>query len=147
MSTDRNVTDQLVTTLEDGRKGFAAGADRLRENGAERLAAVFDTCAAERARFADELTSLASSYGDDIEESGSTLGTLHRGWMTVLDTISGSSIDGVLNAALEGERHTAKHFDEALQADISDDLRSVVVHQATDIGQVRARLEALEAQT
>ena len=145
MSIDRDVTDDLITTLEDGRKGFEAGARRLRENGRVELAEEFESYAAQRAIFVDELSALAGVYGDDVDESGSMLGTVHRGWLTVMDAISGSSVDGVLGAAVEGEQYTADRFLEALDADLSENLRTIVGRQAIEVANARTFVEALHA--
>ena len=68
---------------------------------------------------ATELHKLAQSYGDHIEESGSVAPTLHRGWMSLKDALAGSSPDGVLDAAEQGEDHAIKEYDKALDSDFS----------------------------
>ena len=41
MSTDESVTKDLIQTLEDGKEGFAKGADKLESSSEPQLAATF----------------------------------------------------------------------------------------------------------
>lgn len=143
MSTDYRVTKDLIETLEDGKKGFAEAADKLQETGRPDLAAKFRDFSSQRARFSQELETMAASYGDDIDEDGSLAGTIHRGWMAVKDAISGSDPDGVLDAAEQGEDHAVSEYQKALDADISADLRRVVQHQYTTVKATHDEVRAL----
>lgn len=88
MSNDAAVTKDLIqTSLEDGREGFAKGAEKLAADGEGDLATTFRQHSTERGAFADELQALAAAYGDQIEESGSVAAKLHRGWMSVKDAL------------------------------------------------------------
>jgi uncharacterized protein (TIGR02284 family) len=129
MSTDRSVTNDLIETLEDGRKGFAAAADKLADSDRADLATTFRGYAGQRAEFSAELQKLASAYGDDTDDSGSAAAAVHRGWMSLKDAISGSDPKGVLEAAEQGEDHAVSEYRDALAKDISTDLRVVVERQ------------------
>ena len=142
MSTDQSVTQQLIETLENGRDGYEKGAKKLRDAGQSQLADAFEHYADQRAGFAADLTSIASAYGDGVEESGTMAGVIHRGWMTLKDAASGSSPSGVLDVATEGEKHAVEEFEKALEADVSPDLRSVIQRQLVE---VRAALAAVSA--
>lgn len=133
MSTDETVTKDLVETLEDGREGFAKGAEELESSGNRDVSAVFHRLSEQRAQFATELRGLAQGYGVDVDETGSLAGKLHRGWMSLKDALAGSSADGVLDAAEQGEDHAVGEYDKALQTDISQTLRAVVERQFADI--------------
>jgi uncharacterized protein (TIGR02284 family) len=129
MSTDEKVTKDLIQTLEDGTNGFQSAAEKLRESDRADLATRFAAHSAERAQFADELRTIASAYGDQINESGSVAAAAHRGWMAVKDSISGSSPSGVLDVAEQGEDHAVSEYRKALDEDISPELRSMVERQ------------------
>ncbi len=133
MSTDEEVTKELVETLEDGEKGFAKGAEKLDESDAPELAAAFRQFSAQRATFSAELRALAGAYGDHVEESGTAAAALHRGWMSLKDALTGSDPKGVLDAAEQGEDHAVKEYRKALDADISAGLREVVQRQSVDV--------------
>ena len=132
VSVDATVTKDLIETLEDGREGFAQGAEKLDDSDRE-LAAIFRRFSAQRASFRTELQDLARSYGDRIDESGSVAATLHRGWMSLKDALTGSSPSGVLDAAEQGEDHAVKEYDKALSSELSPELRAVVERQSADV--------------
>ncbi len=133
MSKDAAVTKDLIETLEDGKDGFAKGAEKLAADGSPDVAMTFREFSTQRARFADELGQLAQTYGDDINESGSVAAAVHRGWMSLKDALSGSDPQGVLDAAEQGEDHAVKKFEKALTEDISAGLRTVVERQFSDV--------------
>jgi uncharacterized protein (TIGR02284 family) len=143
MSTDASTTKDLIETLEDGRKGFDAAADKLVDLGRDDLVTKFRAFAQQRAAFSAELEQMAARYGDDIDETGSVAGTAHRGWMAVKDAISGSDPDGVLDAAEQGEDHAVSEYERALANDISADLRAIVTRQFDEVRHVHDEVRAL----
>ena len=142
MSTDEVVVADLVETLEDGREGFAKGADKLATDAPE-IAATFRRFSEQRASFSAELRSMANSYGDDVDQSGSIAAKLHRGWMSLKDALAGSGPDGVLDAAEQGEDHAVKEYQQALDSDLSAELRAVVERQFTDVKAAHDDVRAL----
>lgn len=129
MSTDARITKQIMKTLQNGREGYAKGAEKLDASDASQLATTFRHFSEQRATFYDELAEMARDYGDDLEESGTVAGALHRGWMAVKDMMAGSDPEGVLDAAEQGEDHAVNEYDDALQADLSTELRTVLARQ------------------
>lgn len=145
MSTDEAVTKDLIQTLEDGTDGFAKGAEKLDDSDRPDLAATFRELSEQRAQFSAELRGMASQYGDEIHESGSLTGALHRGWMSLKDVISGSEPDGVLDVAEQGEDHAVSEYEKALGQDISAGLRTVVERQLTDVRAAHDRVRSLRS--
>ncbi len=144
MSTDKNVTEDLIQTLEDGREGFAKGAEKLEDSDATTGVQIFRDLSEQRARFSGELRTLATEYGDQIEESGSITGALHRGWMSLKDALAGSDPDGVYDAAEQGEDHAVSEYQKALDdSDISPRLRTVVERQFVEVQQAHDRVRSL----
>ena len=129
MSNDAKVTKDLMTTLKDGVEGFSSGAEKLTETKQPALASTFRKYADQRAAYYAELEKLAAEYGDDIEPSGSVVASIHRGWMAVKDAISGSSAEGVLDAAEQGEDHAKSSYEDALKEDVSAGLATVIRRQ------------------
>lgn len=128
-STDETVTKDLIETLEDGREGFTRAADKLADSDRPDLADTFRSYADQRGRFAQDLRNLAAQYGDNIEEDGSMLGALHRGWMSIKDAVTGDSPQAVLDSAEQGEDHAKSEYRKALGEPISAHLRAVVEDQ------------------
>jgi uncharacterized protein (TIGR02284 family) len=143
MSTDEAVTKDLIETLEDGKQGFAKGADKLEGDEAAEIAATFRQLSDQRARFSEELQAMAAGYGDHVEESGTVAGALHRGWMSLKDVVAGSDPKGVLDAAEQGEDHAVKEYEKALGEDISAGLRTVVERQLTAVQAAHDQVRAL----
>lgn len=135
MSTDARVTKDLIETLEDGVKGFESAAQKLEESGRSEVAREFRRFGEQRRKFSTELEALAARYGDDIDESGSVAGAIHRGWMAVKDALSGDDIEGVLDAAEQGEDHAVSEYEKALAENISAELRSTVTRQFQEVKQ------------
>ncbi|CAN5288192.1 hypothetical protein BH18ACT5_BH18ACT5_11910 [soil metagenome] len=130
MSTDEAVTQDLIETLEDGKKGFAEAAEKLAETDRKDLVSKFESYSAQRGEFANELRNIAKSYGDNITESGSVGAAMHRGWMAVKDAVAGSNAEGVLDVAEQGEDHAVSEYEKALDnTEISIDLRNVIERQ------------------
>lgn len=142
MSQDAKTTKNLIEVLEDGKKGFAEGADKLKDLDRSDLAATFEKFSQQRQQFSTELETMAAAYGDDIDEDGSILAAAHRGWMAIKDAVAGSDPDGVLDAAVQGEDHAIGKFNDALSEDISANLRDVVQRQLADITAARAEIAA-----
>ncbi len=143
MSNDAAVTKELLETLEDGKDGFAKGAEKLEADGERELAATFRELGAERAALATELETIAASYGDQIEESGTLAAKVHRGWLAVKDAIAGSDPDGVLDAAEQGEDHAVSEYEKAVAADISPEFKVVVERQLATVRAAHDRVKGL----
>ena len=143
MSKDAAVTKDLIQTLEDGRDGFAKGADKLEGDDAHGIASTFRDLSARRATMSEELQELAKAYGDDIDESGTVTAALHRGWMSLKDVVAGSDPKGVLDVAEQGEDHAVKEYEKALGSDISTGLRTVVERQLVDVRRAHDQVKTL----
>lgn len=97
------------------------------------------------AGFSKDLATLAATYDDDIDEDGSVAGVAHRTWMTLEDTISGASSEGVLDAAAQGEDHAMSEYAGALSKDISDSSRAIVERQYQTIKATHQEIKTLRA--
>lgn len=145
MSTDARVAKDLVETLKDGRDGFTAAAERLRGSDQPELAATMQRLAEQRAQFAGEIVAMGHDYGDDVDESGSAAGALHRGWLKVKDAVTGDDAGSVLGAAVTGEDHAVSEYEKALGEDLSDGFRSVLQRQHASVVAARDEVSQLQA--
>ena len=143
MSTDEKVAKDLVETLKDGRNGFLAAAEKLRDSDRPDLADTMQQYADQRATFAREIVEMGHEYGDEVDESGSFAARLHRGWLSMKDAISGDDTGGVVDAAVSGEEHAENEYRTALDADISEGFRTVVARQHEEITQAKSTLKSL----
>lgn len=144
---DMNVIEDLVETLEDGRKGFSDAAEKLREGGHTQVAEQMREFSEQRARFSHELREMARSAGGEIDEEGSAAGALHRGWMDLKAALTGDDAHAILAAAETGEDHAVGEYDDALQEDgLSGRLRELIARQADEVRRAHDRVRDLRDQ-
>lgn len=143
MSADKRVTEDLIETLRDGQEGFANAAEKLADSDRSELAPKMRGYSQQRAGFADELDALAAQYGDDADDDGSVAAKVHRVWMSLKDSMSGSGSGGVLDAAEQGEDHALSEYEKALSKDISEGLRTVVQRQFSEVKRTHDEVRAL----
>lgn len=135
------VLNRLIQTCKDGENGFhtAAGAVKTPE-----LKHLFDSYAAERARFAGELQAEVEKLGGKPQASGSVAGVLHRGWINIRSVVGGHHESTVIAACETGEDAALKAYDEALKANLPEELRVVILRQLDQVKEAHARIRALE---
>lgn len=131
---DTNVIEDLVETLEDGKKGFGEAAEKLREGGHADLAEQMREFSDQRGRFSNELRTAARSAGAELDEEGSAAGALHRGWMDLKAALTGDDPHAILAAAEAGEDHAVGEYEDALEEDgLSGELRDLIARQAVEV--------------
>ncbi len=143
MNPDVKMTRDLMETLRDGEQGFDSAAGILADGAHSDLASEFRRFSQQRGTFYKELESMAAEYGDDLDESGTTGGKLHRAWMSMKDSVTGDDPEAVLKAAERGEDHAVSEYEAALEEDISSELRSLVQRQLGEIRVVHDRVKTL----
>ncbi|MDQ2756595.1 MAG: PA2169 family four-helix-bundle protein [Actinomycetota bacterium] len=145
MSADAKIAKDLVETLKDGQKGFASAAEKLTESERPEWAATMRRFEQQRAAFAQEIVSLGHDYGDDVDESGSTLAAAHRGWLSLKDALTGDKPNGVLDAAVSGDNHTVSEYEKALKEDdLSEGFRTVIQRQHGEVVAARDEVKGLQ---
>ncbi|MGB7817797.1 MAG: PA2169 family four-helix-bundle protein [Ornithinibacter sp.] len=144
MSTDEKTAKDLVETLEDGRAGYAAAAEKLRDSDQPQLAETMQHFSDQRGDFARQIVELGHAYGDDVDDGGSLSAKLHRGWLKMKDAVTGDDAGAVLAAAASGEDHAVSEFEKALdEEDLSPGFRSLVQQQHQSIVAARDQVKAL----
>lgn len=145
METDKTaaVLEDLIETLEDGRKGFEQAAERIADSDEPALAVDLRQFSQQRAEFSVELRNLAGRHGFEIDEEGSMAGALHRGWLSLKDALTGDDPRAVLAAAESGEDHAVSEFEDALAEDLPADVRTVIERQAREVRSAHDKVKAL----
>ena len=144
MSEDNQVAKELVETLKDGERGFARAAEKLRDGDHSAWATTLQRLSEQRRDFHREIVSLGHDYGEDVDESGTLAGTVHRGWISLKDALTGDDATGVLKAASTGEDHAVTEYEKALQRDLSAGFREVVSRQHEAVRAARDEVKALQ---
>ena len=144
MSDDNQVAKELVETLKDGERGFARAAEKLRDGDHPEWAGTLQRLSEQRRDFHREIVALGHDYGEDVDEGGTLAATLHRGWISLKDALTGDDATGVLKAASTGEDHAVTEYEKALQQDLSAGFREVVSRQHMAVRAARDEVAALQ---
>ena len=143
MSDDAKAAKELVETLKDGERGFAAAAEKLRDGERPEWATTLQRLSEQREGFWREIVDLGHEYGDDVDNSGTVAASLHRGWISLRDALTGDDADAVLKAAATGEDHAVSEYKDALAMNLSAGFREVVVRQQAAVVAARDEVKAL----
>jgi uncharacterized protein (TIGR02284 family) len=133
----------LIQTCKDGELGYTAAAADVRNT---ELETIFTSFAAQRHRFVRDLQAEVKRLGGNADDSGTTGGTLLRGWMDVKSTLTTGSGAAVLGTCETGEEVTVAAFAWVVHLDITGRTRSLVERQCKTIQEALARLLRLKAQ-
>jgi len=144
VSDDNQVAKELVETLKDGERGFASAAEKVRDSDHPEWATLLERLSEQRAGFHREIVALGHDYGEDVDESGTLAATVHRGWISLKDALTGDDAGGVLKAAVTGEDHAVSEYEKALQQDLSPGFRDVVSRQHAAVLAARDEVKALK---
>lgn len=118
--------NDLIENCKDGEYGFMRCAERV-ERG--ELKQVMNQRADDCKRAAGELQALVSQLGGTPETSGTALGAVHRGWVSVRDAVSGDSDLAVLQECERGEDAALERYRSALEEPLPPHVRSIVERQ------------------
>jgi uncharacterized protein (TIGR02284 family) len=135
------VLNDLIETSKDGQYGFSTCASRV---GSESLKQVFEQRAQDCAKAVAELQALVVQYGGTPEQSGSVAGAVHRGWVSVVDAVTGSDDKAVLNECERGEDAALARYRAALKQDgLPADVLALITRQQQGVQRNHDQVKAL----
>ena len=120
----------LIETCEDGVEGFKQAAEGV---SSEQLKSVFMKYSQERAEYVADLQNLVRTLGGDPEDSGSTAGTLHRGWINIKSAITGNDDAAILNECERGEDSAKGVYKEAQKEEMPGYIRDIIETQFSGV--------------
>jgi uncharacterized protein (TIGR02284 family) len=124
------VLRSVINTLQDSQKGFADIGEHLKN---ETLKVYFLAESLKRARFRGDLENALHQNGvHDVNETGTTAGTLHRVWGDLKARLS-SGDHGLLETAESGEDEAKKAYADALNQDLPLPIRELLAEQQAHI--------------
>jgi uncharacterized protein (TIGR02284 family) len=124
--------NNLIETCKDGEQGFRTAAESLKD---PQIKAKFQEYSRQRGDCARELQAEVRKLGGDPEKSGSTSGSLHRGWMDIKSAITGKDDHSILAEAERGEDVAKDQYEKALKAGLTGSALTVVQAQAAKVRQ------------
>jgi uncharacterized protein (TIGR02284 family) len=133
--------NNLIETCKDGQNGFQAAADGVKTSD---LKTLFLGYAQQRAQFAGELQNEVLRLGGDPEKTGSTIASIHRGWINIKSAVTGEDEGAVIAECERGEDSAVSNYKDALSENLPENIRSIVQTQYTQVQEAHDRIRALE---
>ena len=120
----------VIEILQDGHKGFADIGHALKDPTAKRF---FMEETQKRSEFAAQLENELHRMGvQDVKESGTTAGTMHRAWGDLKAKMGGGD-HTLLETAEQGEDAAKKAYEEALKEKLPAPVRELLTRQQAHI--------------
>ena len=136
------VLNHLIETCRDGERGFTLAAEYARNAS---LKMMFTELAEQRATFAAQLLPHTQRLGGDPPADGTTVASLHRGWMALEDAIRHD--DHVILAEVErGDSATLRVYRDAIGGMLPPVTRDLVQRQFEELEETHARIPVRAAQ-
>lgn len=140
-----NLVDNLQGLLQknyEAEKGFTKAMENAEDT---RLKHFFKNQAAQRARFANELTNEIRNLNEEPVESGGATAALHRAWMDVKNTFSANDDEAMLEESIRGDKASVNAYEKTLEENnFPPHISSVISRQADDIRETLSTVRRLE---
>lgn len=137
------VLNDLVECCKDGEYGFHTCAQNAKR---EDLKAVFTQREQDCQRGALELQDQIRQLGGDVKDSGSVLGALHRGWVSVKSSLTSQDDKATLEDAERGEDNAMARYRKALKQPLPATVRSLVERQMEGVQRNHDQIKMLRDQ-
>ena len=132
--------NELLEACRDGEYGFRECADFSK---ADNLTELLNRYANETQANAVELQTLVREMGGKAEGTGSVLGALHRGWVSVRGTLTGYSPESMLAECDRGLDALLAAYTKAREKNLPANVMEVVTRQAQGVQQNHDRIREL----
>ncbi|WP_239027486.1 ferritin-like domain-containing protein [Ramlibacter algicola] len=139
-----DVLQDLVECCKDGEYGFRESAQQARR---QDLKSLFLQRADECRRGAEELNEQIRQCGGSPKDSGSAMGAMHRGWVSVRSALTSDDDRAVLQECERGEDNAKARYAKALQKTLPANVRQVVERQAQAVQRNHDQIRMLRDST
>jgi uncharacterized protein (TIGR02284 family) len=125
-----DVLNDLIECCRDGEYGFRLCAQHTQQPELKRvLSQHADDCQ----HAAQELMDCIGQLGGQIDDGGSLMGSMHRGWVSVKGTLAGYSDRAMLEEAERGEDTALSRYRHALNEMLPPAVHALVQRQAEGV--------------
>src|SRR5690554_417401 len=146
---DQEIHKETVNNLQalleknyDAEKGFKKAKVNAKNTNLKNF---LKKQAAQRDRFATEITDELRNLNVEPKESGSFTGDLHRTWIDIKTAVAGNEDEAVLEECIRGEKASAEEYNEKLKKfNFPTQIQSVLQKQASEINQTLSQVKRLE---
>ena len=101
----------LYTRLIDSKDGYEQATERS-ENASHK--SLFSEMIDRRTRNAAQVRTYLAQKGEDMDDDGSLLAAAHRTFVSLKDSVTGSSDEAILEEIIRGEESLLKAYDDAI---------------------------------
>ncbi|HVG54342.1 MAG TPA: PA2169 family four-helix-bundle protein [Vicinamibacterales bacterium] len=140
--TERQTLNRLIELCRDGERGFRHAANHVQD---PVLKTLFLEIATQRERIVEALRPHAQRLGGDADSDGTTTGALHRGWMSLKDTLVPHEDAAIVKEAERGERAALAAFEEAIAGILPPESRELIESCYAQVQHSCRRIAALQA--
>lgn len=126
------VLNDLIQINNDRIEGYERAAKETNEKDLD-LRAIFNDMADESRKYVSELSTYVAVRGEDTAEGTTLKGKIYRTWMDVKAVFTGKDRKAILASCEFGEDAAQKAYEEALQEDISSEVRKVITEQKASL--------------
>jgi len=133
----------LIETCKDGEYGFKTCAEHVK---APELRTLFTSRAQDCRQGAQELQQLVAGLGGKADTGGSATGAVHRGWVSVVGTLTGKSDKAMLEECERGEDAALERYRSALKEPLPADVMNVVQRQYEGVKRNHDQIRTLRDQ-
>jgi len=135
--------NDLITKNYDAEKGYEKAAELVEDT---QLRAFFKNQAKSRYDFGHSLKSEIKSTGGDVDKGTSLKGDVHRAWMSVKDTFTGTDGKAMLEEVIRGEETAVEEYKEVLQdTTLAPTTQKMINSQVESIQSALAKARTLDA--
>ena len=128
------ILNDLIEISKDGEEGFRTSAELVED---ENLIKIFLERAEGCKKAVSMLQNKIKELGvDSPEESGSIVGTLHRGWLNIKTMVSSDNNSAVLEECERAESVAKDIYTNALEQDSPEEIRNIVQQQYEGLLQI-----------
>jgi len=128
-----DVINDLIKINNDRAAGFEKAGKDLDGSDVE-LNSLFNQFAGESRQYATELTGIARQYNGEVAQGTSTSGDLHRAWIGIKSTFTGSDRLAILDECERGEDAAKSAYSDALDSENEMDFELAEVLQSQQKG-------------
>lgn len=121
-----DVLNDLIETCKDGEYGFKACADQAKR---QDVKSVLQQRAEDCRAGAQELAQQVRNLGGDVEDGGSAMGAVERGWVAVRTTLTTYDDKAVLEECERGEDNALARYRKALKKPLPANIKLIVERQ------------------
>jgi uncharacterized protein (TIGR02284 family) len=138
-----DMLQELVECCLDGEYGFRSCAEQAKRAD---LKSTFLQRADDCRRAAQELNEQIRACGGHVEEHGSAMGAMHRGWVAVKSALSTYDDKAVLEEAERGEDNAKARYAKALKTPMPPHLKLIIEQQMEGVRRNHDQVKMLRDQ-